>query len=65
MTEIDDLEERAAELQRKLTASGGSPGPQDGDAPQQDLHELLERIEQKRIELTRVSNACRRPHPNV
>jgi prefoldin subunit 5 len=65
MAEIDELEERAEKLQRRFTASGGSPGSRDGGAAQQELRELHQKLEQKRTELTRVSNACRRPHSNV
>jgi predicted nucleic acid-binding Zn-ribbon protein len=65
MAEIDELEERVEELQQKLRASGGSSSPRDRDASRRELGALLERLEQKRDELTRVSNACRRPHSNV
>ena len=62
MAEVDELEERVEELRRHLAASRGSQGSGDGDAAQQELNGLSERLEQKRTELIRVSNACRRPH---
>ena len=65
MVEIDELEEGVEELQQKLRASSGPSGSRDGDATRGEVGALLERLEQKRDELTRVSNACRRPHPNV
>ena len=70
MAEIDELEESVQVLQQKLRGSSGIPDVQDqkapdADATQRELCELLERLEQKRIELTRISNACRRPHSNV
>jgi len=65
MAEIDELEEGVEELQQKLRASSGPPGSQDGDAARRELGALLERLEQKRDELIRISNACKRPHTNV
>jgi archaellum component FlaC len=65
MAEVEDLEERVEELQREFAVSGGSQDSRDADAARQELRELSEQLEQKRIELTRVSNACRRPHSNV
>jgi archaellum component FlaC len=65
MAEVEDLEERVEELQREFAVSGGSQDSRDGDAARQELRELSEQLEEKRIELTRVSNACRRPHSNV
>ena len=65
MVEIDELEEGVEALQQKLRASSGLPELQDGDATERELGKLLGRLEQKRNELTRISNACRRPHSNV
>jgi hypothetical protein len=65
MVEIEELEGGVEELQEKLRASSGPPGAPDGDATQRKLGEFLGRLEEKRIELTRISNACRRPHWNV
>jgi archaellum component FlaC len=65
MAEVEDLEERVEELRRGFAVSSGSQDSRDGDAAQQELRELSEQLEQKRMELTRVSNACRRPHSNV
>ena len=65
MEEIEELEESAEALGQKLRASGGLPHLRDGDATERELRDLLERLEQKRSELTRISNACRRPHSNV
>lgn len=65
MAEVEDLEERVEELQREFAVSGRSQPSGDRDAARQELRELSERLEEKRIELTRVSNACRRPHSNV
>jgi hypothetical protein len=65
MLEIEELEDVVEELQEKLRASSGASGAPDRDATQRRLGELLGRLEEKRIELTRVSNACRRPHSNV
>ena len=65
MAEIEELEDGVEELQEQLRASSRAPGAPDGDATQQKLGELLGQLEEKRIELTRVSNACRRPHSNV
>jgi hypothetical protein len=65
MAEIDDLEESAEVLQRKLGDATGIASSPHADAAGRELLELLERLEQKRSELTRISNACRRPHSNV
>lgn len=65
MAEVEELEESVEELQKRLRASGGAEDSGDGDAGQRELGELLERLEAKQIELTRISNACRRPHSNV
>ena len=65
MAEIEDLEESVENLQQQLRASSGAADLQEGDDTQRELHELLERLEEKRSELTRISNACRRPHSNV
>jgi hypothetical protein len=65
MVEIDELEEGVEELQQKLRASSGLPDSLDRGATQRELGELLGRLEEKRSELTRISNACRRPHSNV
>ena len=65
MAEVEDLEESVENLQQQLRASSGAADSRAGDGTQQELRELLERLEEKRIELTRVSNACRRPHSNV
>jgi len=62
MEEVDELEECVEELERKRTASRGTP---DEAAVQQELDARLERLEEKRTELVRVSDGCRRPHPNV
>jgi len=62
MEEVDELEECVEELQRKLTACRGT---QDEEAAQRELDARLERLEEKRTELVRVSDGCRRPHPNV
>jgi hypothetical protein len=65
MAEIEALEESAEGLEQKLRASRALPDSQGGDATKRELRELLDRLEQKRSELTRISNACRRPHSNV
>jgi hypothetical protein len=65
MAEIEALEESAEGLEKKLRNSRALSDSQDGAAAKRDLRELLDRLEQKRSELTRVSNACRRPHSNV
>jgi hypothetical protein len=65
MAEIEALEESAEGLEKKLRTSRALSDPQDGAATKRELRELLDRLEQKRSELTRVSNACRRPHSNV
>ncbi len=62
MQEVDELEERVEELERKLAACRGT---QDEEAAQRELDARLERLEEKRTELVRVSDGCRRPHPNV
>jgi vacuolar-type H+-ATPase subunit E/Vma4 len=62
MQEVDELEECVEELERKLTACRGT---QDEEAAQRELDACLERLEEKRTELVRVSDGCRRPHPNV
>jgi hypothetical protein len=65
MAEVEELEERVDELQQRLHAPSGVADSQDGDDGQRQLRELLGRLEEKRVELTRISNACRRPHSNV
>ena len=65
MAEIEALEDSAEGLDQKLRASRALPDSQDGAAAKRELREILDRLEQKRSELTRVSNACRRPHSNV
>jgi hypothetical protein len=62
MEEVDELEECVEELERKRIACRGT---QDEEAVQRELDALLERLEEKRTELVRVSDGCRRPHPNV
>jgi hypothetical protein len=62
MHEVDGLEERVEELERRRTACRGT---QDEEAAQRELDASLERLEGKRTELARVSDGCRRPHPNV
>jgi hypothetical protein len=65
MAEIDDLEESVEDLQQQLRASSGAADLREGDDRERELRELLERLEEKRSELARISNACRRPHSNV
>jgi len=65
MVEIDGLEESVEELQRTLRAANRLPASTDGEATQRELRVLLERLERKRSELTRISNACRRPHAKL
>jgi hypothetical protein len=65
MAEVDELEEAVEELQQQLGASNEAGDSRDGGARERKLRELLERLEQKRSELVRISNACRRPHSNV
>jgi hypothetical protein len=65
MAEIDDLEEGVEALQKQLHDSSSDADSRSGETAQRELRELLERLEQKRSELTRISNACRRPHSNV
>ena len=62
MQEVDELEECVEELERKLVACRGT---RDEEAVQRELDARLERLEEKRTELVRVSDGCRRPHPNV
>ena len=62
MEEVEELEDCVEELERKRTACRGTP---DEEAVQRELDALLERLEEKRTELVRVSDGCRRPHPNV
>jgi len=65
MVEIDELEEGVEELQRTLRAASRLPASVDGDGAQRELRVLLERLERKRSELTRISNGCRRPHAKL
>jgi hypothetical protein len=65
MAEIEELEESVENLQRQLRASSGAGASPDRKAGQRELRELQERLEEKSDELTRISNACRRPHSNV
>jgi hypothetical protein len=65
MAEIDELEEGVENLHQQLRVSSGAEDPRGGEARQRKLRELLERLEHKRSELTRISNACRRPHSKV
>jgi len=62
MQEVEELEECVEELERKRIARRGT---QDEEAVQRELDARLERLEEKRTELVRVSDGCRRPHPNV
>jgi phage shock protein A len=62
MQEVDELEERVEELERKRTTCRGTSAE---EAAQRELDASLERLEEKRTELVRVSDGCRRPHPNV
>ena len=62
MQEVEELEECVEELERKRAACRGT---QDEEAVQRELDARLERLEEKRTELVRVSDGCRRPHPNV
>jgi predicted transcriptional regulator of viral defense system len=65
MAEVDALEESAEDLQQQLRASRGVEDSQEREVRQRELRKLLERLDEKRGELTRISNACRRPHSNV
>ena len=65
MAEVDELEESVENLQQQLRASSGAEDSRGREARQQELRELLVRLEEKSTELTRISNACRRPHSNV
>jgi len=65
MAEIDELEERVENLQQQLGTSSSAEDSRSREAGQQELRELRERLEEKNSELTRISNACRRPHSNV
>ena len=62
MEEVEELEDCVEELERKRTACRGTP---DEEAVQRELDARLARLEEKRTELVRVSDGCRRPHPNV
>jgi len=62
MQEVEELEERVEELERKRDACRGTPKE---EGVQRELDARLERLEAKRTELVRVSDGCRRPHPNV
>ena len=62
MEEVDELEECVEELERKRTACRGTP---EEEAVQRELDARRERLEEKKTELARVSDGCRRPHPNV
>ena len=62
MQEVDELEECVEELQQKLSDLRGT---RDEEAAQRELDARLERLEEKRTELVRVSDGCRRPHHNV
>jgi predicted nucleic acid-binding Zn-ribbon protein len=62
MQEVDELEERVEELEQKLSDCRGTP---EEEAVQRELAARLERLEHMRTELVRVSDGCRRPHPNV
>ena len=59
MAEIEALEESAEALEQKLRASRSLPDSRNGAATKRELRELLDRLEQKRSELTRVSNLNR------
>ncbi len=65
MAEIEELEESVENLQQQLRVSSGAEDSRDREAGQGKLRALLERLEEKNSELTRISNACRRPHSNV
>ena len=65
MAEIVGLEERVENLQQQLGTSSSAEDSRSREAGQQELRELRERLEEKNSELTRISNACRRPHSNV
>lgn len=65
MAEIDQLEESVERLQERLRGASEAGDRRDRAAGQRELRALLERLEEKRVELTRISNACRRPHSNV
>jgi hypothetical protein len=65
MAEVEALEESAESLEQKLPASRAPSDPPAADAAKRELTGILERLEEKRSELTRISNACRRPHSNV
>jgi ElaB/YqjD/DUF883 family membrane-anchored ribosome-binding protein len=65
MAEIDELEERVENLQQQLGAPSSAEDLRGREAGQRELRQLRERLEEKSSELTRISNACRRPHSNV
>ena len=65
MVEIEALEERVESLQQQLEASSGAEDSRSREAGKRELRELQERLQEKSGELTRISNACRRPHSNV
>lgn len=65
MAEIEDLEESVENLRQQLRASSEAEDSREREAGRRELRELQERLEEKSVELTRISNGCRRPHSNV
>jgi len=64
MAEIEDLEERVADLEKEAEVVRNSPNPQDARVVADELNDLREELAKKRNELARISDGCGRPLPS-
>jgi len=63
MAEIEDLEERVADLEKEAEVVRNSPNPQDARVVADELNDLREELAKNRNEVARISDGCGRPHP--
>jgi len=61
MTEVEDLEDQADALEKKLQAAK-KPSSKSAAKWQAQLLQIQEELGHKRTELTRISDGCGKPH---
>ena len=62
MAEIEDLEDRVADLETGLESAKASPNPQEAKAVTEELENLKAQLALRRNELARISAGCGKPN---
>jgi phage shock protein A len=62
MAEIEDLEDRVADLDKGAEVARNSPNPQDAKVIAEELESLRTQLAAKRNELQRISDGCGKPN---